>query len=97
MPIPTITLVVRLVVLGLVRLEESEELLRASRARALGFGSGRSRGREGGLGGVPGRELTREVGGEGRRLGRRRLRVVLDDTDVCVLGLTEICVRSRFG
>ena len=79
---------------GLVRLEEREELLRAGGARALRLGGGlRGRGGEGGLGGVPGGELAREVGGEGGRLGRGREGVVLDDADVGVLGL--VCAAPR--
>ena len=84
---------------GLVRLEEREELLRARGTRALRLGGGlRGRGGEGRLGGVPGGELAREVGGEGGRLGRGREGVVLDDADVGVLGLEEgKGQRERFG
>ncbi len=79
-------LVVRLG-LGLVGLEEGKELLRASRAGRLALCSGRRGSRECGLGGVPGGELAREVGGERGRLGSGREGVGLDDADVCVLGL----------
>ena len=73
--------------LGLVRLEEGKELLRASRAGRLALGGGLRSGREGRLSSVPGGQLAREVGGERGRLRRGWEGVGLDDADVGVLGL----------
>ena len=83
---PVKILVVRFVVLGLVRLEEHEELLCAGRAGAL-LGYGLGGGGECGLRGIPCGELACEVGRKGGRLRRGREGVVLHDADVGILEL----------
>ena len=79
---------VRLVVLGLVRLKEGQELLRAGGAGAL-LGCGLGSSGDSGLSCVPCGELACEVGREGRRLGCGGKGVVLHDANVGILELED--------
>jgi hypothetical protein len=78
---------------NLIRLQERQELLCALTSRRIASGGGLDLdGCTGGVGGIVGRELRREVGREGRDLRGSRSGVLLHGSNVGILGLfPKVC------